>query len=61
MKKFYMILAAVAAMTLSAQAAQEVKTGSIQVGNFENPTEMYNAPSLALLPPISIWLTRAHR
>ncbi len=50
MKKFYMILAAVAAMTLSAQAAQEVKTGSIQVGNFENPTEIYNASFFGVAP-----------
>ncbi len=40
MKKFYMILAAVAAMTLSAQA-QEIE-GTIEVGDFYNTTEVYN-------------------
>ena len=40
MKKFYMILAAVAAMTLSAQA-QDVQ-GTIEVGDFYNTTEVYN-------------------
>ena len=40
MKKFYMILAAVAAMTLSAQA-QEIE-GTIEVGDFYNTTEVYD-------------------
>ena len=40
MKKFYMILAAVAAMTLSAQA-QEIE-GTIEVGDFNNATEVYD-------------------
>jgi len=40
MKKFYMILAAVAAMTMSAQA-QEIQ-GTIEVGDFYNTTETYN-------------------
>ena len=40
MKKFYMILAAVAAMTLSAQA-QEID-GTIEVGDFYTASEVYN-------------------
>ena len=40
MKKFYMILAVVAAMTLSAQA-QEIE-GTIEVGDFYNTTEVYD-------------------
>ena len=40
MKKFYMILAAVAAMTLSAQA--QVLEGTIEVGDFYNASEVYN-------------------
>jgi len=50
MKKFYMILAAVAAMAMSAQAAQEVKYGSLQVGDFENPTEVYNTSYFSVAP-----------
>ena len=40
MKKFYMILAAVAAMTLSTQA--QVLEGTIEVGDFYTGTEVYN-------------------
>ena len=47
MKKFYMILAAVAAMTMSAQA-QSVCT--VEVGDFVNPTEIYNASYFDIAP-----------
>ena len=40
MKKFYMILAAVAAMTMSAQA--QALEGTIEVGDFYNASEVYN-------------------
>ena len=49
MKKFYMILAAVAAMSMSAQA-QNVQTGSIEVGDYSNPTEIYNASYFSVAP-----------
>lgn len=49
MKKFYMILAAVAAMTMSLQA-QNVKSGSIEVGDYSNPTEIYNASYFSVAP-----------
>lgn len=39
MKKFYMILAAVAAMTMSAQA--QALEGTIEVGDFHNATEVF--------------------
>lgn len=47
MKKFYMILAAVAAMTMSA-LAQSV--GTVEVGDFVNPTEIYNASYFDIAP-----------
>ena len=40
MKKFYMILAAAAAMTFGAQA--QVLEGTIEVGDFHNATEVYD-------------------
>lgn len=40
MKKIYFILAAVAAMTLTAQA--QVTEATLEVGDFSNPTEFYN-------------------
>ena len=40
MKKFYMILAAVAAMTMSAQA--QALEGTVEVGDFYNASEVYN-------------------
>ena len=47
MKKFYMILAAVAAMTMSAQAQS---VGTVEVGDFVNPTEIYNASYFDIAP-----------
>ena len=49
MKKFYMILAALAAMTVTAQA-QNVKQGAIEVGDFSAPTEIYNASYFGVAP-----------
>ena len=49
MKKFYMILAAVAAMTMSAQA-QDVNYGALEVGDFENPAEIYNGSYFDMAP-----------
>jgi len=49
MKKFYMILAALAAMTVSAQA-QNVKQGTIEVGDYSAPTEIYNASYFSVAP-----------
>ena len=49
MKKFYMILAALAAMTFSAQAQSEA-FGEIQVGDFDNPTEFYNTSYFGVAP-----------
>lgn len=49
MKKFYMILAAVAAMTMSAQA-QTVNLGAVEVGDFDNPTEIYNGSYFDMAP-----------
>ena len=48
MKKFYMILAAVAAMTMSAQA--QVNYGALEVGDFDNPTEIYNGSYFDMAP-----------
>lgn len=47
MKKFYMILAAVSAMTMSAQAQS---VGTVEVGDFVNPTEIYNASYFDIAP-----------
>ena len=47
MKKFYMLLAAVAAMTMSAQAQS---VGTVEVGDFVNPTEIYNASYFDIAP-----------
>jgi hypothetical protein len=47
MKKFYMILAAVTAMTMSAQAQS---VGTVEVGDFVNPTEIYNASYFDIAP-----------
>ena len=49
MKKFYMIMAALAAMTLSAQAQVE-NYGVIEVGDFEAPTELYNGSFFDMAP-----------
>ena len=49
MKKFYMILAAIAAMTLSAQA-QDVAYGVTEVGDFENAAEIYNGSYFDMAP-----------
>lgn len=48
MKKFYMILAAVAAMTMSAQA--QVNYGALEVGDFESPTVIYNGSYFDMAP-----------
>ena len=48
MKKFYMILAAVAAMTMSAQA-QEIQ-GTIEVGDFYGTSEVYNGSFFDMAP-----------
>ena len=47
MKKFYMILAALAAMTMN---AQEMSYGAIEVGDFENATEIYNGSYFDMAP-----------
>lgn len=47
MKKFYMILAAIAAMTMSAQAQF---LGWIEVGDYYNPTEFYNGSYFDMAP-----------
>ena len=47
MKKFYMILAALAAMTMSAQAQS---LGTVEVGDFTNPVETYNASYFDIAP-----------
>jgi len=47
MKKFYMILAAAAAMTLSAQAQTPE---CLSVGDFDNPTETYNGSYFDMAP-----------
>ncbi len=49
MKKFYMILAAVAAMTMSAQA-QDLNYGAVEVGDFENADEFYNGSYFDMAP-----------
>ncbi len=47
MKKFYMILAAIAAMTMTAQAQF---LGWIEVGDYYNPTECYNGSYFDMAP-----------
>ncbi|MBR4829801.1 MAG: hypothetical protein IKZ92_08375 [Muribaculaceae bacterium] len=49
MKKFYMILAAIAAMSMSAQA-QSINYGAIEVGDFENASEIYNGSYFDMAP-----------
>ena len=49
MKIFYMILAAIAAMTLSVQA-QEEQSSTLFVGDFENPTEIYDGSYFDMAP-----------
>ncbi|MBQ9556680.1 MAG: hypothetical protein IJV05_10685 [Muribaculaceae bacterium] len=49
MKKFYFVLAALAAMAVNAQA-QNVKTGAIEVGDYANPTEIYNGSFFDVAP-----------
>ncbi len=46
MKKIYMILAAIAALTMTAQA----ETGWIEVGDYNNPTEFYNGSYFDMAP-----------
>ena len=48
MKKFYMIIAAIAALTMTAQA--QMNYGVIEVGDFENPTELYNGSYFDMAP-----------
>ena len=47
MKKYYMILAALAAMTMN---AQEMSYGAIEVGDFENASEIYNGSYFDMAP-----------
>lgn len=49
MKKIYMMMAAIAAMTMSAQA-QDPQYGTIEVGDFDNPTEVYNGSYFDMAP-----------
>lgn len=49
MKKLYMILAAVAAMTFSAQA-QDLHYGVVEVGDFDNAAEIYNGSYFDMAP-----------
>ena len=49
MKKLYMILAAIAAMTFSAQA-QDVHYGVVEVGDFDNATETYDGSYFDMAP-----------
>jgi len=48
MKKFYMILAAIAAMTMSAQA--QTMQGVMEVGDFTAPTEVYDGSFFDMAP-----------
>ena len=48
MKKFYMILAAVAALTMSAQA--QTMQGVMEVGDFTAPTEVYDGSFFDMAP-----------
>ena len=47
MKKFYMILAAIAALTMTAQAQN---WATIEVGDYDNPTELYNGSYFDMAP-----------
>lgn len=49
MKKFYLILAALAALTLTAQA-QEVKSGVLEVGDYSNASTFYNGSYFDMAP-----------
>ncbi len=49
MKNFYIILAAVAALSLSSQA-QDVKTGTLYVGDYEDATELVEGSYFATSP-----------
>ena len=49
MKKLYMILAAIAAMTFTAQA-NDVCTGVVEIGDFDNATEFYNGSYFDMAP-----------
>lgn len=49
MKKLYMILAAVAAMTFSAQA-QDLHYDVVEVGDFDNAAEIYNGSYFDMAP-----------
>ena len=49
MKKLYMILAAIAAMTFSAQAG-DIHSCVVEVGDYENPTEFYNGSYFDMAP-----------
>ncbi len=49
MKKLYMILAALAAMTFGAQA-QDLHFGVVEVGDFDAPTEFYNGSYFDMAP-----------
>ena len=49
MKKFYMILAAIAALTMTVQAQDQMR-GSVVVGDFYNPTETYNGSYFDMAP-----------
>lgn len=49
MKKFYMILAALAAMTMTAQA-QNVLEGSLQVGDYDNATDFFDGSYFDFAP-----------
>lgn len=49
MKKLILFFAAVAAMSMCAQA-QEVKTGEIEVGDYTNATESYNGSYFDMAP-----------
>lgn len=49
MKKLYMILAAIAAMTFTVQA-DDLHFGVVEVGDFDSPTEFYNGSYFDMAP-----------
>lgn len=49
MKRIYMIMAVIAAMTMNAQA-QDPQFGTIEVGDFEAPTEVYDGSYFDMAP-----------
>ena len=49
MKKLILLIAAVAAVSMCAQA-QEVKSGAIEVGEYTNATEFYNGSYFDMAP-----------